>query len=207
MLLEFAKDNLWVTLACWGVIYISDYALTLVGARLASQRAAQVSLQGSYELNPYFINDINARRLISPRFLLALTWTVFLLGMIWLLAQLSRLGMSVFELAFGAMILLELAIHMRHLRNIFSYRRVPQPGEMEGSMLYSRRYAFWLSALDLAVFALFYLVLWLFLGNLFLVGGAIACGIHALRHRARMNREPLLKPVAPELVADGGSTT
>lgn len=192
MLLDIARQNLWVTLALWVLIYVSDYTLTLVGAQAAAKRAPNVSVQGSYELNPYFVNDVNKRRRISPRFLLALVLTTVLLALLWYLSRSSALTGVLFEVAFGALLLVELAIHVRHLRNILSYRRATQPGEVEGSIQFSRRYAYWVSALDLAVFALFYLILFLLVGRWFFVGGFIACASLALRHRLRMNKEPLL---------------
>lgn len=205
MLLEFAQNNLWVTLGCWVLIYISDYTLTLIGASTDVRPPQHISVQGSYELNPFFVDDINARRKISVRFIAALAWTTFLLAMVWLLGRTSPFAMRVFELTFGGMLLLELAIHMRHLRNIISYRRTTQPGEIRGAIEFSRRYVFWVSALDLALYALFYLVLWLFVGSFFFLGGALICAAHALRHRLRMRREPLLPTVTEPSITDGGS--
>lgn len=195
MLLDLARHNLWVTLALWIVLYISDYALTLYGARLRSAQGAQaISTQGSYELNSYFVQDIDKGRLVSIRFLVALAFTTALLALLWLLAQRAFRGQLLLEFGIGAMVLLELTIHMRHLRNILSFRRQTVPGEMQGAIHYSRRFIYWTSALDLALFALLYLVLYLFVGEVWFLGGVASCGALALRHRLRVRREPLLKP-------------
>jgi hypothetical protein len=193
MLVEWAIDNVWVALLLWVALYISDYALTIVGARLrAAQRTQHVSTEGSYELNSYFVQDIDKRRKVSVRFLLALLLSTFLLGMIWFLSQSDRSSRELFEIAFGGLVLLELAVHVRHLRNIFSFRRQMHAGEVAGAIRFSRRYVFWVSALDLVVFGLFYFTLFLFVGKVFFLGGAISCGALAIRHRLRLRREPLL---------------
>lgn len=193
MLLDIAIGNLWVALLIWIGLYISDYVLTLVGARAQAKRAAQsISLQGSYELNAYYVKDVDARRTISPRFILALAWTTFLLAMIWLIARLNDFGVDMFELAFGGLVLLELAVHVRHLRNIFSFRRQMQAGEIQGTIQFARRYVYWVSALDLFLYAGFYLLLYLLVGRIFFLGGVVACGALGIRHRLRMKREPLL---------------
>lgn len=193
MLLELATNNLWVALLIWILLYISDYTLTLLGARLRAASAnPYVTTQGSYELNTYFVKDVDQRRRVSIRFLLSLVWTTFLLGMIWLLARTDAFVVFLFQIAFGGMILLELAVHVRHLRNILSFRRQSQVGEIQGQVQFSRRYVYWTSALDLGLFAILYLVLFIIVGSPFLVGGVLSCAALALRHRLRLKREPLL---------------
>jgi hypothetical protein len=194
LLLALMLDNLWVLLGVWILLYISDYALTLVGARWRAKRMTAVSTQGSYELNAYFQKDIDSQRVISPRFILALVWSTFLLGCMWLLARLDPIGMDILETAIGALILLELAIHIRHLRNLFSFRRRDVPGEASGNIVFSRRYIYWVSSLDLFLYALLYFILFVFVGHLFFIGGVIGCLAAAARHRLSMRRAPLLEP-------------
>jgi hypothetical protein len=194
MLLDLAQQNLWITVLVWLVLYISDYALTLLGAQLQAKQAAQISMQGSYELNTYFVQDINQRRVISVRFIAALALTTFLIAMIWLIARLGSFTMLLFELGFGGVILLQLTVHMRHWRNIFTFRHNAQADEIQGQIQFSRRYLFRTSALDLFLFAGLYLVLFLFVGEIFFLGGVMACSALAVRHRLRVPREPLLTP-------------
>ncbi len=193
MLLTWMEENLWLALIVWIVLYISDYSLTLLGARMRAERGTTaVSTQGSYELNNYFVKDIDARRVVSARFIAALAYTTFLLGCSWLLARLYPIGIIVLDIVIGALVLMELTIHLRHFRNLFGYRHVAQAGEITGSVIFSRRYVMWASSLDLFLFALLYLVLFLFVGNLFFLGGAVGCAGIAIRHRLRIRREPRL---------------
>lgn len=193
MLLEWALGNLWFAILFWMLLYVSDYILTIVGARLRAARSRhRVATEGSYELNTYFVSDVDKQRLVSVRFLFALTWSTLLIALIWFLSHADRSLLVFFELAFGGVILLELTIHMRHVRNIFSFHRQTHAGEMDGGVRFSRRYVYWVSALDLVLFASLYLILYLLIGRVFFVGGALSCGVLAIRHRLRMRREPLL---------------
>jgi len=195
MLLNLAKTNVWVTLLIWVVLYISDYALTLIGARLRAAQIAHISTGGSYELNTYFIKDIDKQTIFSVRFILALIWSTFALGIFWVLARVGTFEMAAFETVLGGFVLMELTIHIRHLRNIFTFRRQKVAGEIAGTIQFSRRYIYWTSAVDLALFAAFYMILFLFLGHVFFLGGALSCAALAVRHRLRVRREQPLPAV------------
>lgn len=193
MLLTWMENNLWVTLFVWVVLYVSDYGLTLLGSRWRRARGTTaVTTQGSYELNNYFVQDVDKQRVVSVRFIAALAWSTFLLGCTWLLARFDPLGVVVLDIVVGALVFMELTIHMRHFRNLFGYRHVAQAGEITGSITFSRRYVMWASSLDLFLFALLYLVLFLFVGNFFFLGGVLGCASIAIRHRRRIRREPLI---------------
>lgn len=192
MLVEWMQASLALTIVLWSALYISDYALTLVGARMRPAQAQTMDLQGSYELNPYFANEIDRHRIVSPRFLAALAWTTFLVAFSWLLGRTGPLAAVLFEIVLGALFLTEMAIHVRHLRNIAVFRHKAAQAEMQGRMQYSRRYLFWASALDLFLFALLYLVLFLFIGSAFFLGGVLACAAMGLRHYLARKREPAL---------------
>ena len=66
-------------------------------------------IDGSYEITPYFQNDINSLRKISPRFIGALLFGALLLGMVWVLS--SKELPELYSLVLGSMILVQLAIH------------------------------------------------------------------------------------------------
>lgn len=193
MLVEWMQSNLFLTVALWIALYVSDYALTLAGTRARAAQTQWFSMQGSYELNAYFTADIDRQRVVSVRFLFALAWTTFLLAMSWLVGRTHLIATLWFELILGAMFLVELAIHVRHGRNLLTFRHKFTPEEIQGKVIYSRRYTYWNSAVDLFLFALLYLALFLLVGNLFFVGGALACAALAFRHYRRIKREPLLQ--------------
>lgn len=195
MLLNLAKANVWVTLIIWVVLYVSDYALTLIGARLRAAQMANISTGGSYELNAYFVKDIDKQVVVSPRFILALIWSTFVLGIFWVLGRVGGFESAAFETVLGGFVLMELTIHIRHLRNIFTFRRQRVAGEMAGAIQFSRRYIYWTSAVDLALFAVFYVILFFFVGHVFFLGGAVSCAALAVRHRLRVRKEQPLPAV------------
>ena len=58
---ELFLDRLWPGLLAWTVLYISDYSLTIMCARLYQAGANQkMAFEGSYEITPYYQRDINA---------------------------------------------------------------------------------------------------------------------------------------------------
>src|SRR5262252_6591283 len=77
-------DNVWIAMLLWAAIYISDYYLTIRGARLyKSVGSNYIAYDGSYELTPYYQQDINALRLISRRFVWALWIGILTIPLFW----------------------------------------------------------------------------------------------------------------------------
>ena len=85
---NFIFDHAWPGMAIWGLLYISDYALTITCARVY-RRQETVVFEGSYEITPFFQRDINSLRVVSPRFVFILLLTLGFLGFLWLLNDLS----------------------------------------------------------------------------------------------------------------------
>ena len=116
-------------MAVWIALYISDYFLTVTCARLYKSGAHEkIVMEGSYELTPYFQNDIDSFRLFSPRFIIMLIYSSVLLAIIWMLSLITYSQLYTF--AFGAMILLELTIHLRHFHNFFTFRAMNQSDQV-----------------------------------------------------------------------------
>lgn len=79
--------NIWLSLIIWGIMYASDYYLTLYSARLYGTTVREhIVIEGSFELTPYYQKDVDSLRRFSPRFLLALVLSMVVLGLIWVLA-------------------------------------------------------------------------------------------------------------------------
>ena len=126
-------DSLWPGMVAWSILYISDYSLTIICAHLRRVRANQIIvIEGSYELTPYYQRDIDSLKLFSPRFLVALVWSLFLLALAWALA-ISQPLPQLYDFVLGSMILLELAIHVRHFRNLFLYWSVNHTDEVRAA--------------------------------------------------------------------------
>lgn len=179
---ELFLDRLWPGLLAWTALYISDYSLTIACARLYQAGARdKIALEGSYEITPYYQRDINALRRVSPRFLAALLLTNVLLSVSWWLAM-ELLGPPLYAFTLGAMVLLELAVHMRHFRNLVLFRALVGSDAVRGRIEYPRPLMLRMSSLEILGFSGLFAVVFLFTGSWFVLGGAVACLSLALKH-------------------------
>ena len=188
--------SFWFGLAAWTLLYLSDYALTLTCARMYRDKVSEhMRFEGSYEITPYFQSDIDALRKISPRFVGALLFSALLLGIVWTLS--SEDLPELYAFALGAMILLQLAVHTRHLKNFFTFRGMNRENAVHGRIEYSRPFMLRISSAEMFVFAGFYLALCAFIPTWFLLGGVATCISTALKHRRLAQRAALVNRVAP----------
>ena len=81
------------------------------------------------------------------------------------------------------MILVELTIHIRHVRNLFLFRALLSGQGITGRIEYPRPIMLRLSAMEILSFAILYLVLFVITEHWFLLGGATACVSLAINHR------------------------
>jgi len=194
---QFIYDNFWIPALLWVIVYISDYYLTIYGARLYKDASQYFSVDGSYELTPYYQQDINALRLLSPRFLLALFGSTLLLLVIRGLS--AALGLPAFYVFLcGAFLLMETVVHFRHIRNIVTYRQLKRGDAATGRLAYTRWFVYSVSATDVFAFAVFCLIIALLLGSWFFAGGAVGCTRIAIGHllKAREARKQSLTPTS-----------
>ncbi len=176
-------ESPWPGLIVWTALYISDFAMTMTCARLYRSGVNEmIAFEGSIEITPFYQKDVDALRLISPRFILVtvLTW-VFLYAM-WLGSR-SDGNFGLYEFVLGAQICVQLAIHMRHFRNYFLFRAMLKGEGPRGRMEYGRTTMLRLSAVELYSFCGLFAVLAAVMQNWFFVGGAFACAVTALKHR------------------------
>jgi hypothetical protein len=178
---SFFFASLWPGLIAWCIFYISDYYLTLICARLyRSGVSEKIILEGSYELTPYFQRDIDSLNFFSMRFLGALLWSVMSLAMTWWFSlQSTRVF---YQVILGALISIELAVHVRHFRNLFLFRAVRNSDAVRGRIEYSRHLTLRMSAIELFTFAGMFLVVFVFTSSWFVLGGAINCLATAGKH-------------------------
>jgi hypothetical protein len=174
-------ESLWPGLAFWAVLYISDYYLTLTCARLYQRGVREkIEFEGSYEITPYFQADIDSLRAISPRFIAALLWTEVWLAATWWFSWQSTIAL--YQMVFGAMVSVELAVHIRHFRNLFLFRAISGSDAAKGRIQYSRTLSLRMSATELYGFAALFLVISVFTQNWFTVGGTMSCFVTATKH-------------------------
>ncbi len=170
----------WPGIVAWSALYISDYSLTLMGAKLYRAGARdKIAMEGSYEITPLFQADIDALRTISPRFVAALVLFNVLLAVLW---NLTRWQPGFYEFALGAMILSQLAVHMRHCRSISLFHIIAGGDAVRGRIEYSRSALLKMSYLELLTVCGFLMILFVFSPSWFLLGGAAACGSIAWKH-------------------------
>jgi len=179
-LLDFFLDHYFAGPTVWAVLFILDYALTLQCAKLYKAYWPQIFVyEGSFELTPYFQRDIDALRALSPRFLLILVaMFLFLLG---LGVLVSGGAPELYSILLGAVVLLQLAIHARHLENLAGYRPA-RLKEIKGRLEITRRAILEQSAVHLFAFSGLYLVVWAFTGSWFVLGGVISTLHTAVKH-------------------------
>jgi len=178
---NFFLSSLWPGLIVWILLFISDYTLTITCARLYRNGVNEkLVFEGSYEITPYFQKDIDSLRLVSPRFLLILVLFSGLLAMEWFFSQ--KTLPHFYEFLLGALILVQLQVHTRHLRNLFLFRAMNKTGGVSGRIEYSRPLLLRMSAVDALVFSGLYLVLFAFTQSWFIFGGVVVCLSLAVKH-------------------------
>lgn len=174
MLLQPLTDQLWLGLLLVALLYALDYQLTLVGQRW-HRRGADVyyTLQGSYELNPPFVDDVESSRRISLKHILAIGRIWLVLALVWWLTTVYLDFPDIYLGAVGFFVLLQLPVLMRHVQNVVLFRFVVLRGGVEGRTTAARWLDLKVTAAIFFYFAAAYLVLWLLLGSALFLGGVL----------------------------------
>lgn len=211
MLIDLATSNLWAALGLWAIVYIADYALTLRGARLYSDpRQRFVRFDGSYELNPVFERDVDAQRRLSRRFVILLGTTCLLIWLLWRVARSRILAPAIFPFWMGMLLLIELPVLLRHLRNLGTFGWLLRAPDVRGQIVYPRWFSLRLSAGELAAFTALYLLLSPGPHLAFFLGGVAACALTAFQHWGRSERlraqAQAAAPAPPAPTAPEGGT-
>ncbi|KAA3644577.1 MAG: hypothetical protein DWQ07_14250 [Chloroflexi bacterium] len=170
-------------LILWTLVYIGDYALTIISARLYRRINHIIEYEGSYELTPQFQEDINALRLISPRFVWAVVLSWLILSISWLVFAFWFNLHGVFGMLYGVVMVREGVIYLRHMRNLALFRQlVKDESAIEGKMLYKRWLIYRSSAGELWNNGVLFLVLAVWVNSYFLLGGAISLFLTGYQH-------------------------
>jgi len=169
-------DSVWLGPSLWAALYVSDYFLTIACARMY-QAQDKIVFEGSYEITPLFQADVNALRRLSPRFVIALFATT---AYVFVVQRTGGPSSGLYLGVLGALIIAELTVHIRHLRNWFTFTN--GLSQIEGRVAYPRGLLLRTSAFELLLFAALYFVLFLATGSLFILGGVVATGVLSLSH-------------------------
>ncbi len=187
---EIIFQKLWLVLPLWLVVYISDYYLTILGAHYYKAGAKDhVVFEGSYELTPEFQKDIDALRMFSPRFFRAVVLSTAVIVFLWCVAS-NHIAMSFFfRFLCGGLILREMAILIRHARNISLFRIAKDHRGMSGQIRYEKWLSYHISLVELLCFAVLFAVVYLFTGSASFLGAAVLTALTGTKH-LKLSREP-----------------
>jgi hypothetical protein len=165
----------------WIILYTSDYYLTLYSAR-GFREIGHIQFEGSFELTPEYQKDIDALNPISKRHLIALVLSSLMLALTWWLTRLNFYLELAYQLFLGMFLLLEVAVHLRHFRNIGLIRTARRRGGIEGQITYKKWFSYRISANDLYISSALFMIFAILTFNLFFLGGAITCFATGVRH-------------------------
>jgi len=165
----------------WGLLYVSDYALTITCARLYRQQET-IAFEGSYEITPFYQRDIDSLRVVSPRFVFILLLTLGALGFLWKL-NISSPAPELWQFVLGALVGAQLAIHMRHFRNLVLFRSINNTELVRGRIEYGRPVVLRASSWECFSFSALYLMLFVITGSWFILGGVMTCFLLGVKHR------------------------
>jgi hypothetical protein len=179
--MHILTSEFWPGITLWALLYVSDYTFTIACARMYHAGVRDILVfEGSFELTPLFQRDVDALRTVSLRFILALVWGIGVLGLLWWLSR--DVWPEAYVFALGAMVLVQLAVHVRHVRNYVLFRRTLAGQGVRGRVEYPRHLMLQLSALELVCFAIVFLAGFLATWSSFLLGGAVGCLVNAAKH-------------------------
>jgi hypothetical protein len=174
-------SNPWYGVICWVILYISDYYLTIKSAR-GFREIDRYRFEGSMELTPQFQKDVDHLRPISKRHIIWLVASSLILLIVWWITRLSIYLEWTYPLYLGMFLLLEVAVHLRHLRNIAIIREIQKNGGVDGQITYKQWFSYQNSANELYITGTFFLLVAVLTFSLFFLGGAIACYGTGIRH-------------------------
>lgn len=131
----------WYGIILWVILYTSDYYLILYSAR-GFREVGHFQFEGSFELTPRFQKDIDSCTPGSRRHVIALFLSSLLLALIWCLTGLNFYFELAYLLFLGMFLLKEVAIHLRHLRNMSLIHTARKYGGIEGQISYKKWFSY-----------------------------------------------------------------
>ena len=171
----------WMGVILWMILYISDYYLTVYSAR-GFKETGLFQFEGSFELTPQYQKDIDALKPLSKlHIILLILYTLVILGIWYLMVYFLGLPWA-YLLYLGIFLLLEVAVHLRHLRNVFLIREIRKHGGASGQISYRKWFSYRVSAFELYLYFGLFLIVAALEYSPFFLGGAIMCFGMGFRH-------------------------
>ncbi|HEX9838992.1 MAG TPA: hypothetical protein VGA72_06580 [Anaerolineales bacterium] len=185
----------WPGVTLWIILYISDYYLTLYSAR-GFREIGHFQFEGSFELTPQYQKDIDALKPVSRLHILLLVLYSLLIVFIWWFTRLLIYFPWTYLLYLGMFLLLEVAVHVRHLRNVSLIREIRKNGGVEGQISYRKWFTYKVSAFEFYLSSILFLIIAALTYSLFFVGGAIMCFGTGFKHSRRAKKAKTNQPPA-----------
>lgn len=183
MILDYFLQNFWPCAVLTAVLLISDYYLSLWQSKLYHSGAKEVvTIDGGIELNPQWQKDINKITKLNIRHILQVILFIIILWLVWTLAKMGP-DMKPFEFVFGSIVLVQLFIHLRHIKGLYLYSSIVKKSGVSGHINYSRPFAHKSAAVDATAFGIMCLILAALTSRFLFLGGALTCAVIALSQR------------------------
>ena len=189
----------WPGVILWIILYISDYYLTIYSAR-GFHETGHFRFE-VFELTPKFQSEINALKPISKLHITLLFLYSLLIIFIWWFTSLLPYFPWTYLLYLGMFLLMEVAIHFRHLRNVSLVREIRRSrGDgVEGQIFYRKWFSYKISAAEFYTFSTLFLIIAILSYSTFFLGGALMCFGIGFRHsrwakKAKLDPSPVIGP-------------
>jgi hypothetical protein len=180
---ELIFQKLWIVLPVWLVLYLSDYYLTILGARYHKAGACEhITYGGSYELSPEFQSDVDSLRLFSPKLIRDVFVSSAVIIILWLISREKPEFIHFLKFFIGGYILQEVAILVRHVKNIALFHFAKNHRGISGQLRYEYWLAYKLSGIEFFSFACVFLIVFIFTGSFSFLGGSFITAITGWRH-------------------------
>lgn len=163
----------WPGVVLWIILYSSDYYLTLYAAR-GFRETGHFQFE-VFELTPQYQKEVEARKPVSKLHITLLILYSLLILLIWWLTSRLPFFPWTYLLYLGMFLLLEVAVHLRHLRNVFLIREIHQGEGIDGQISYRKWFSYRMSALEFYTISILFLVVAVLHYSPFFLGGAIIC--------------------------------
>ena len=181
----------------WIILYISDYYLTIYSAH-GFREVGHFQFEGSFELTPQYQKDIDALKPISRRHIILLILYSLLIIFIWWLTKRLLFFPWTYLLYLGMFLLIEVAVHMRHVRNISLVREIRKNGGVEGEIKYRKWFSYRISASEFYLYSALFLIIAVLTYSPFFLGGALMCFGTGIKHIRLAKKAKRVAPAAED---------
>lgn len=184
----------WYGVILWVILYISDYSLTIYSAR-GFREIGHFQFE-VFELTPHFQKDVAALKTISRRHVTLLVLISILIVLLWWITRQILFFPWTYLLLLGMFLLMEIAIHFRHLRNISLIREIRRGGGVDGQISYRKWFSYRISAFELYMFSALFLIVAVLNYSPFFLGGAFSCCAVGFNHSKLAKKTKVIPPPA-----------